>query len=143
MPTWPVKLTVGRQNDSACGTCSSVARNDARCASKLRIVVVGFGEGLGQRLRPQRRCHGDDQQRGRDRRATGRQCLPGLVSRSDYAPLMAFAPAPDVGYLSQNTKPGFGSKPGSSGVAASNITRRASTPPVRVVKVARPTPLSA
>jgi len=32
-PPWPVKVTVGRQLDSACGTCSSVERNRARCAS--------------------------------------------------------------------------------------------------------------
>ena len=36
--------------------------------------------------------------------------------------------------------PGIAAKPGSSGVPASNITRGASTPPVRVISVARPTP---
>jgi hypothetical protein len=31
-PAVPVSVTVGRQFANACGTCSSVARNSARCA---------------------------------------------------------------------------------------------------------------
>ena len=38
-PSCPVKLTVGRQPDSACGTCSSVARSRARCASSCGLVL--------------------------------------------------------------------------------------------------------
>ena len=38
-PTCPVKLTVGRQPDNACGTCSSVARSRARCANSCGLVL--------------------------------------------------------------------------------------------------------
>src|SRR5207244_7719105 len=54
-------------------------------------------------------------------------------------PIAAAAPPRQRHPPPQNEKAGFATKLGSSGVAASKITRDASTPPARVIKVARPT----
>src|SRR6266446_5507789 len=97
---------------------------------QLRVVVIGVGERLGKRLR-RRRCPGKQQQRRRDAYDATRPAPRRPVASA--APPRQRHPPP------QNTKAGFATKLGSSGVAASNITRDASPPPARVIKVARPT----
>src|SRR5205807_4829467 len=97
---------------------------------QLRVVVIGIGERFGERLRRRR----GPRKQQRRRREIGDAARP-----DPWRPVASAAPPRQRHPPPQNTKAGFATKLGSSGVAASDITRDASAPPARVIKVARPT----